>query len=157
MGNCCGGESSDNFKGDGRTLNAQPANASTQPHNARAPAPAKISGPQGGRTLGKNPQVPGDSADPKAAAARAAEVRSLSSTTSGTPMLGDVSERRDRGGRMVATAWERAKAGAQGKGKLGKQLDARRGQSQANALAQTARDNVAARDADAAAQARSYN
>ncbi|KAK1030736.1 hypothetical protein LTR33_017052 [Friedmanniomyces endolithicus] len=125
MGNCCGSESSDNFKGDGRALNAQPANAPTQPQNARAAAPAKISSPQGGRTLGHNPQMPGDSMDPKSAAARAAE--------------------------------ERAKAGAQGKGKLGKQLDAQRGQSQANALAQTARDNVAARDADAAAQTRSYS
>ncbi|KAK0272714.1 hypothetical protein LTR35_012680 [Friedmanniomyces endolithicus] len=125
MGNCCGSESSDNFKGDGRTLNAQPANAPTQPQNARAAAPAKISSPQGGRMLGHNPQMPGDSMNPKAAAARAAE--------------------------------ERAKACAQGKGKLGKQLDAQRGQSQANALAQTARDNVAARDADAAAQTRNYN
>ncbi|KAK3071251.1 hypothetical protein LTR53_008965 [Teratosphaeriaceae sp. CCFEE 6253] len=128
MGNCCGGESSggNNFKGEGRTLNAQPANAPASTGNARAAAPSgKISAPQAGRTLGRNPQVPGESADPKAAAARAAE--------------------------------ERAKAGAQGKGKLGRQLDAQRGQSQANALAQTARDNVAAREADAAAQTRSYN
>lgn len=51
---------------------------------------------------------------------------------------------------------ERAKA-AQGKGKLGRQLDAQKGQSHNEALAQTARDNVAARDADAAAQARNYN
>jgi len=105
MGNCCSSESSDNFKGDGRTLNAQPANAPAQSHNARAAAPAKISSPQGGRTLGHNPQVPGDSMDPKAAAARAAEVRSLSSTTSGTPMLASVSPGQERGGRMVVTAW----------------------------------------------------
>jgi len=52
---------------------------------------------------------------------------------------------------------ERAKASSQGRGKLGKQLDAERGRSQADTLAQNARDNVAARDADAATEARNYN
>lgn len=51
---------------------------------------------------------------------------------------------------------ERAKA-SQGKGKLGRQLDAQKSQTQAGALAQTSRDNRAARDADAAADARNYN
>ena len=51
---------------------------------------------------------------------------------------------------------ERVKA-SQGKGKLGKQLDAQRSQTQASTLAATARDNVAAREADALAQARNYN
>jgi len=51
---------------------------------------------------------------------------------------------------------ERAKA-AQGKGKLGKQLDAQKSKTQAGTLAQNARDNVAARDADAAAETRDWN
>jgi hypothetical protein len=51
---------------------------------------------------------------------------------------------------------ERAKA-SQGKGKLGKQLDAQRSQTQSDTLKQNARDNVAARDADSGAQARQWN
>ncbi|KAI6800468.1 hypothetical protein KC367_g516 [Hortaea werneckii] len=127
MGNCCGTPKDENFKGDGQTLGAAPANAPPQQGNARAAAPPKPKGPQGpGRTLGKNPQDGGSAEDPKAAAARAAE--------------------------------ERAKASQnQNKGKLGRQLDQQRGQSQTGILAQNARDNVAARDADAAAEARNYN
>ncbi|USW48072.1 hypothetical protein Slin15195_G013910 [Septoria linicola] len=60
------------------------------------------------------------------------------------------------GSAAARAAEERAKA-AQGKGKLGKQLDAQKSQTQKDTLAQTARDNVAARDADAAAQTRAYN
>ena len=57
-----------------------------------------------------------------------------------------------------ASTQERAKAAQGGaKGKLGKQLDAQRSQTQAGTLAANARDNVAAREADAAAQTRSYN
>ncbi|KAF7193020.1 hypothetical protein HII31_05665 [Pseudocercospora fuligena] len=125
MGNCFGKQSSDaNFSGEGRTLGAAPANDSTSANKARTAAAPKISSPEGGRTLGKNPQAPNESDSPGAAAARAAE--------------------------------ERLKA-SQGKGKLGKQLDAQKAQTQTNTLAQTARDNVAARDADAAVQARNYN
>ena len=75
MGNCCGTPKDENFKGDGQTLGAAPANAPPQQGNARAAAPPKPKGPQGpGRTLGKNPQDGGSAEDPKAAAARAAEV-----------------------------------------------------------------------------------
>lgn len=74
MGNCCGSPKDESFKGEGRTLGAAPANAPPRQENARAAAPPKITQPQGGRTLGKNPQAPGESEDPKAAAARAAEV-----------------------------------------------------------------------------------
>jgi hypothetical protein len=52
---------------------------------------------------------------------------------------------------------ERAKASQGGKGKLGKQLDAQRSQTQSDTLKQTARDNVAVRDADSGAQARQWN
>ena len=101
MGNCCGSESG-NFSGEGRTLGAAPANAPPQTDGARASAPPKISGPKGGRTLGKNPQAPDESSSPKQAAARAAEVRSLS--TSSTSLL---KQRNTRAlnGRMVSTAW----------------------------------------------------
>ena len=51
---------------------------------------------------------------------------------------------------------ERVKA-SQGQGKLGKQLDAQKAQTQNQSLVQSARDNAAAREADAAAQARNYN
>ncbi|GIZ40747.1 hypothetical protein CKM354_000407400 [Cercospora kikuchii] len=71
--------------------------------------------------------------------------------------LGNASgEQQPPGSAAARAAEERAKA-AQGKGKLGKQLDAQKSQTQKDTLAQTARDNVAARDADAAAQARAYN
>lgn len=74
MGNCCGSESG-NFKGEGQTLSAAPANAPPQSDNQRAAVPAKISAPQGqGRTLGRNPQAPDQSASAKEAAAKAAEV-----------------------------------------------------------------------------------
>ncbi|KAK3720323.1 hypothetical protein LTR37_003734 [Vermiconidia calcicola] len=125
MGNCCGTQSgSDNFQGEGRTLAPAPANAPPQTDGARTAAAPKISGPKGGRTLGRNSQAPEGSAGPKEAAARAAE--------------------------------ERLKA-SQGKGKLGRQLDAQKSQTQSDMLAQSARDNVAARDADASAQARNWN
>jgi len=79
MGNCCsGGEgtsSSSNFQGEGRTLGAQPATAPPQPDNARAAAPPKTSSPQGGQTLGNDAQALRDTDGPKAAAARAAQVR----------------------------------------------------------------------------------
>lgn len=59
---------------------------------------------------------------------------------------------------MLSHFQERAKASQGGaKGKLGKQLDAQRSQTQSDTLKQNARDNVAARDADAGAQARQYN
>lgn len=104
MGNCCG-KQSDAFTGEGRTLGAQPANAPSRSENARAAAPPKISSPQGGRTLGKNPQAPSESQDPKAAAARAAEVRSVSSSTSTTAPIVGSKPRYAAGSRMVATAW----------------------------------------------------
>ena len=99
MGNCCGSESG-NFSGEGRTLGAAPANAPPQRDGARASAPPKISGPKGGRTLGKNPQAPDESSSPKQAAARAAEVRSTSSTSPLKARKG-----RAPSGRMVSTAW----------------------------------------------------
>jgi len=104
MGNCFGKES-ENFKGEGRSLGATPANAPVPSQNARAAAPPKISPPEGGRTLGKNPQAPGESLSPKEAAAKAAEVRSLSSTSTAGLLDGRQKRAGRQGGRMVTTAW----------------------------------------------------
>lgn len=189
MGNCFGKTSDKSFQGEGRTLGASPAKVPppTQSQGASAAVP-RIAPPQGGRTLGKNSQD--GSQAPGAAAAKAAEVRLVSSSTT----LKKLSPRRitrtcQRLGCDSGKSWswvhiqlpepvtadysdsslhlrlpeanklysqERVKA-SQGKGKLGKQLDAQKSQSQTGTLAQTARDNVAARDADAAAQARNWN
>lgn len=69
MGNCCG-KGSGNFEGEGRTLNAAPANAPAASTGRSAAAP-KIKGQ--GRTLG---ETTNESQRPGEAAARAAEVRS---------------------------------------------------------------------------------
>jgi len=47
--------------------------------------------------------------------------------------------------------------GGQGKGKLAKQLDAQRSQTQAETLAQASRENRLGRESDASAQIRAYN
>lgn len=72
MGNCFGkqSDSSDSFKSPGRTLGTAPA----PNDNARASVPPKISSQSPGRTLGSAPQGAAEDS-PKAAAARAAEVR----------------------------------------------------------------------------------
>lgn len=54
------------------------------------------------------------------------------------------------------TQQERAKA-IQGKGKLGRQLDAQKAQTQYGTLAAASQESRAARDADAVTEARNYN
>lgn len=75
MGNLCGKESKDNFDGPGRTLGSAPAPATkaSVPSSANAPPKRTVGGPP--RTLGEG----NTGNDPKAAAAAAAEVRSLES------------------------------------------------------------------------------
>lgn len=83
MGNLCGKQSKDNFEGQGRTVGSAPAPATkaSVPSNVAAPKP-KVGGPA--RTLGE-----GNSGnDPKAAAAAAAEVRSLDSSVDSTRKSG---------------------------------------------------------------------
>lgn len=75
MGNLCGKPSKDNFEGQGRTLGSAPtpATKASIPSNVASAPKRTVGGPA--RTLGQ-----GDAEnDPKAAAAAAAEVRSLSS------------------------------------------------------------------------------
>lgn len=179
MGNCFGKSSSNaNFQGEGRTIGggaaagggASPAQA---PRPAAAPSP-KVTGP--GRTLGDNtaPSPSSDAQTPASAAARAAEVclHSVYFSLFLTHIYIHIHiyPHRNECSRSVLISWvlltntpssqppfqERLKA-AQGKGKLGKQLDAQKSQTQKDTLASTARENVAAREADAAAQARAYN
>lgn len=72
MGNLCGKESKDNFEGQGRTLGSAPAPAT------KASVPSSASAPK--RTVGGPPRTLGDgntNNDPKAAAAAAAEVRTI--------------------------------------------------------------------------------
>jgi hypothetical protein len=73
MGNLCGKESKDNFEGQGRTLGSAPAPAT------KASVPGNVTGAPK-RTVGGPPRTLGNSNtenDPKAAAAAAAEVRTL--------------------------------------------------------------------------------
>ncbi|KXS98109.1 hypothetical protein AC579_9002 [Pseudocercospora musae] len=108
-----------------------------------------------GRTLGAAPANPPTPANK----ARTAAASNITSPEAGRTLGKNPqapSESDSPGAAAARAAEERLKA-SQAKGKLGKQLDAQKAQTQANTLAQTARDNVAARDADAAAQARTYN
>ncbi|KAF2765069.1 hypothetical protein EJ03DRAFT_355236 [Teratosphaeria nubilosa] len=78
-------------------------------------------------------------------------------TGAGRTVGGAPSDASDPKAAAARAAEERAKATPGPKGKLGKQLDAQRTQTQADTLARNARDNVAQRDADANAAARNWN
>ncbi|KAL1585260.1 hypothetical protein WHR41_05871 [Cladosporium halotolerans] len=105
-----------------------------------------------GRTVGSTP----------AARPKQTGTSNKTSAPSGGRTLGSSSQAPNESSPREAAAKaaeERAKAsqGGAAKGKLGKQLDAQRSQTQSDTLKQNARDNVAARDADAGAQARQWN
>lgn len=119
MGNLCGKQSKDPFAGPGRTLgSAQPP-----PQRTTAPVPTqpKQQRENRGRTVGGTES---SSDDPRAAAARAAEVRAKKSP---------------------------------GTGQLERKLDEQKKMTMAQVREQVARENQLARDADAAAEARTYN
>lgn len=160
MGNCCSSSSDENFKGSGRELGSTLTNAPPPDPKARSPLPPKVGGP--GRTLGgsnnntSNSNTTSDGAQtsqnqqsPKEAAARAAEVRPLSSPTPQKPeRYTDLRIEQQRAAKASA---------AQPKGKLGKQLEAQKAQTQTGTLAQSARENVAHREADRMAKERGYD
>lgn len=101
MGNCFGKTSSSkNFQGEGRTVGASSSSAAPSKTNASIPSGNKISAPQSGRTLGNNPQAPSDSASPREAAAKAAEVRTHTHAYPSKPR-----SRTKQESKMVATAW----------------------------------------------------
>ncbi|KAL9535488.1 hypothetical protein SMMN14_01564 [Sphaerulina musiva] len=129
MGNCFGKSSSNaNFQGEGRTIGGG-AGGGGGASPAQAPRPAAA----------PPPKVTGPG-------------RTLGDNTAPSPS----SDAQTPASAAARAAEERLKA-AQGKGKLGKQLDAQKSQTQKDTLASTARENVAAREADAVAQARAYN
>ncbi|KAK5709108.1 hypothetical protein LTR17_020107 [Elasticomyces elasticus] len=103
-----------------------------------------------GRTL--NAQPAGNASQPRTAAAPPPKISGPGRTLGAESQTGG-----DPKAAAARAAEERARSSSASKGKLGRQLDAQRGQSQANALAQTARENVAARDADRGAETRAYN
>ncbi|KAK4957659.1 hypothetical protein LTR10_005626 [Elasticomyces elasticus] len=104
-----------------------------------------------GRTL--NAQPAGNNASqPRTAAAPPPKISGPGRTLGAESQTGG-----DPKAAAARAAEERARSSSATKGKLGRQLDAQRGQSQANALAQTARENVAARDAERGAETRAYN
>nr|OQO20378.1 hypothetical protein B0A51_09965 [Rachicladosporium sp. CCFEE 5018] len=153
MGNCFGKPSSSdqNFSGEGRTLGASAA----RPAAAGATS-AKISAPQAGRTLGARPvaATEGGQLSPGEAARRAAEVRTspLSLSEDGTKM------QKSRYAARGAQRMDRLNSSrTQNSGKLGKQLSAQKAQTQTETLAQTAKENLARREADQAGVVRNYN
>ncbi|KAK5717993.1 hypothetical protein LTR15_008836 [Elasticomyces elasticus] len=104
-----------------------------------------------GRTLNAQP-VGNNASQPRTAAAPPPKISGPGRTLGAESQTGG-----DPKAAAARAAEERARSSSASKGKLGRQLDAQRGQSQANALAQTARENVAARDADRGAETRAYN
>lgn len=142
MGSCCSKSSEDNFAGPGRQLGSTPAagpdRASIPPLNKQKP---KISGT--GRTLGSN-SGGGSTDDPRAAAARAAEV---------SPKLYKrTCDRAHTKGRSQ----ERA-AKSQPKGKLGEQLAAQKAQTRTDTLAEASAEVRGARIQGQNAADRAWN
>ncbi|WQF77720.1 hypothetical protein CDEST_02734 [Colletotrichum destructivum] len=117
-------------KGDNFTSPGRPLGTAPPPQPKTAPIPARVGGPP--RTLGgggSNGGAPGEQS------ADAAEAR-----------------------RKAAEAAEaRAKAASKSTGKLSSQLNAQKKQTQADLLKDASAQQLRQRDADAAAEARTYN
>ncbi|TKA28586.1 hypothetical protein B0A50_02913 [Salinomyces thailandicus] len=143
MGNCCGTQKDSTFQGEGRTLGAAPANLPPRQNNPRATAPPpKIAAAQGQKQTGGGGGGGGRTLSSAPPAAESGRGRSSE----------------DPKAAAARAAEERAKASqGPGRGKLARQLDQQKGQSQTGILAQNARENVAVREADASAQTRNWN
>jgi hypothetical protein len=147
MGNLCGKQSKDdNFQGSGRTLASAPApttkasipaHVANQGSAASKPQP-KVGGPA--RTVGGSG---GQGSDPKAAAAAAAEVRSQKSQ----PGVGQ----------LLTGQRDQARANKPVTGDLAKKLEEQKKRTMNQTLQQTAHENRAQREADAANDIRNYN
>ncbi|KAK5003715.1 hypothetical protein BJ546DRAFT_1061976 [Cryomyces antarcticus] len=108
---------------------------------------------QPGRTLGSAPARPVNaSASVPPRIHSQSQGRTLGGSNSGPGVSADDDPRT-----AAARAAEDRARRAQGKGKLGRALDARRAQTQAATLEASSRATRGARDADAAAEARAYN
>ncbi|KAJ0388454.1 hypothetical protein COL922a_000258 [Colletotrichum nupharicola] len=129
MGSVCGKESGDdNFSSPGRPLGTAPP-----PQPKTAPIPARVGGPP--RTLG------GGSGSGAGGA-------------SGERSNADADDARRR---AAEAAEARAKAANKSTGKLGSQLNAQKKQTQTDLLKDASTQQLSQRDADAAAEARTYN
>ncbi|KAK1972644.1 hypothetical protein LZ32DRAFT_5142 [Colletotrichum eremochloae] len=127
MGSVCGKED----KGDNFTSPGRPLGTAPPPQPKTAPIPARVGGPP--RTLGGG-SGGGDGASGQQSA-DAAEAR-----------------------RKAAEAAEaRAKAASKSTGKLSSQLNAQKKQTQTGLLKDASAQQLRQRDADAAAEARTYN
>ncbi|PNS16202.1 hypothetical protein CAC42_1965 [Sphaceloma murrayae] len=108
-----------------------------------------------GRTLGgpapaNAPAAPTSAKVPAAATSSPNQGRTLGSPPGAD---GDVNDPKSAAYRAA----EARKLSAQGKGKLGKQLDAQKKMTQADTLAQASLENRAARDMDAGHESRAHN
>ncbi|KAI1847432.1 hypothetical protein JX266_006657 [Neoarthrinium moseri] len=132
MGNvCCGKADSDAFQSPGRVLGAAPP----QPERASVPKSRKVGGPP--RTLGGGGGGGGGG---------------------GSSSSGDNSSAAADARRKAAEAAEaRAKSAQKSTGKLGEQLQAQKKQTRQDTLNAASRDELRAREADQAAQARNYD
>ncbi|TQN70733.1 hypothetical protein CSHISOI_04702 [Colletotrichum shisoi] len=127
MGSVCGKED----QGDNFTSPGRPLGTAPPPQAKTAPIPARVGGPP--RTLGGGRG--GNGGAPCEQSADAAEAR-----------------------RKAAEAAEaRAKAASKSTGKLSSQLNAQKKQTQADLLKDASAQQLRQRDADAAAEARTYN
>ncbi|GKT42324.1 uncharacterized protein ColSpa_02505 [Colletotrichum spaethianum] len=129
MGSVCGKEDKgDNFTSPGRPLGTAPP-----PQPKTAPIPARVGGPPrtlgGGSSGGASGQQSADAAEARRKAAEAAE----------------------------NLRQARAKAASKSTGKLSSQLNAQKKQTQADLLKDASAQQLRQRDADAAAEARTYN
>ncbi|KYG40501.1 hypothetical protein M433DRAFT_160338 [Acidomyces richmondensis BFW] len=110
-----------------------------------------------GRTLGAQPAT----APPRSDNARAAAPSNMGNPKGGEAQSKDAPSGQDPDGPKAAAARaaeKRARASQSGsKGKLGRQLDAQRSQTQTQTLVQNAQDNIATRNADANAAARNWD
>lgn len=162
MGSVCGKEDKgDNFTSPGRPLGTAPP-----PQPKTAPIPARVGGPPrtlGGGGGGSNGGAPGeqsaDAAEARRKAAEAAEVSTPSPPSWSLRRMPQLSH--GSGGTKYANVCHlrqaRAKAASKSTGKLSSQLNAQKKQTQADLLKDASAQQLRQRDADAAAEARTYN
>ncbi|KZL69122.1 hypothetical protein CT0861_12573 [Colletotrichum tofieldiae] len=168
MGSVCGKEDKgDNFTSPGRPLGTAPP-----PQPKTAPIPARVGGPP--RTLGggSGGGAPGEqsanAAEARRKAAEAAEVGTPWPSPSPSPpppmLLASTAHTangpqlwRNRLANVYNPRQARAKAASKSTGKLSSQLNAQKKQTQADLLKDASAQQLRQRDADAAAEARTYN
>ncbi|KAK1600620.1 uncharacterized protein LY79DRAFT_574885 [Colletotrichum navitas] len=130
MGSVCGKEDKgDNFTSPGRPLGTAPP-----PQPKTAPIPSRVGGPP--RTLG------GGSGDGSGGGGASGQ------------QSADAAEARRKAAEAAET---RAKAASKSTGKLSSQLNAQKKQTQTDLLKDASAQQLRQRDADAAAEARTYN